>query len=79
VWIGGGLVIAGAGVYLWRTVDRSPVFKACIREHKNDPAYHVLHDGGPITSRATRLVLQSDCIRDWALRAAGFQGVDFGS
>jgi hypothetical protein len=57
------VILVGFGLY-W-IVDSSPSFKDCVRDHKNDAAYHQLHEDGAISSRVARLHLQTVCIEDW--------------
>jgi multisubunit Na+/H+ antiporter MnhB subunit len=63
-WLVAGLVAMIAVMY--PAVGSSPRFQSCIRDHKNDPEYHVLHEGNAVTVRLTRYRLQATCIARWA-------------
>ena len=67
--VGAALVVVGFA--LDRTVDSSPAFHACIHDHKHDDAYASLYNTGPITSRVTRLRLQTACLAQEAVRRVG--------
>jgi hypothetical protein len=70
-WLAGATLII-VGFALYRTIDGSPAFHACLHDHKHDGAYASLYNTGPITSRLTRLRLQTACIaREAASRVAG--------
>jgi hypothetical protein len=70
-WLAGlALIILAFAAY--RTVDSSPTFHACLHDHKHDAAYASLYNTGPITSRVTRLRLQTFCLaREAASRIGG--------
>ena len=70
-WLAGlALIILVFAAY--RMVDGSPGFHACLHDHKHDAAYASLYNTGPITSRVTRLRLQTSCIaREVASRIHG--------
>lgn len=68
--IGAALILIGLALY--RTVDGSPSFHACLHDHKHDAAYASLYNTGPIISRLTRLRLQTACLtREAASRIGG--------
>lgn len=70
----GWTLVVLAGALLYWLVDSSPSFKNCIRDHKNDSAYHQLHEDGAIASRVARLHLQIVCIEDWTEHYQGAIG-----
>lgn len=51
---------------MYPVVGASPRFQACIRDHKNDAEYRLLHEGNAVTVRLTRYRLQAVCIGTWA-------------
>lgn len=62
-WVAAVVVVVLA---LYPVVSASPRFASCIRDHKNDATYRVLHDGNAVTVRLTRYRLQAVCIAHWA-------------
>jgi hypothetical protein len=61
-WLAGLAAVIGV---MYPVVGASPRFQSCIRTHKNDPEYSVLHDGNAVTVRLTRYRLQAVCISSW--------------
>lgn len=70
-----GLALIAVVFAVYRTVDASPTFHACLHDHKHDDAYASLYNTGPITSRITRLRLQTACLTQEVVRH--FNGLGF--
>lgn len=70
-----GLALIAVVFAVYRAVDTSPTFHACLHDHKHDDAYASLYNTGPITSRITRLRLQTACLVQEATHL--FNGLGF--